>query len=165
MFIGTDANMIEVNPLILTKEKKIICLDAKVNLDSNALLKHPEKTNSIFPTQIKFKIGNLNKFLIFIISFLFLYLFYLEYESESASGLFLRGDFMIKKLSLTNLFHFSALQLENLEMFITLGTCFRISNPGQRQKSSTRNFRHESRLSTVIMIGLHQKNEVKAGHC
>jgi len=42
MFIETDANMIEVNPLILTKEKKIICLDAKVNFDSNALFKHPE---------------------------------------------------------------------------------------------------------------------------
>ena len=42
MFIGTDANMIEVNPLILTKEKKIVCLDAKVNFDSNALFKHPE---------------------------------------------------------------------------------------------------------------------------
>jgi succinyl-CoA synthetase beta subunit len=42
MFIGTDANMIEVNPLILTKEGKIICLDAKVNFDSNALFKHPE---------------------------------------------------------------------------------------------------------------------------
>ena len=42
MFISTDANMIEINPLILTKEKKIICLDAKVNFDSNALFKHPE---------------------------------------------------------------------------------------------------------------------------
>ena len=42
MFIGTEANMIEVNPLILTKEKKIICLDAKVNFDSNALFRHPE---------------------------------------------------------------------------------------------------------------------------
>jgi succinyl-CoA synthetase beta subunit len=42
MFTGTDANMVEVNPLILTKEKKIICLDAKVNFDSNALFKHPE---------------------------------------------------------------------------------------------------------------------------
>ena len=28
MFIKTDANMVEINPLILTKEKKIICLDA-----------------------------------------------------------------------------------------------------------------------------------------
>ena len=34
--------MVEVNPLILTKEQKIICLDAKVNFDSNALFKHPE---------------------------------------------------------------------------------------------------------------------------
>jgi len=41
MFISTDANMVEVNPLILTKEKKIICLDAKVNFDDNALFKHP----------------------------------------------------------------------------------------------------------------------------
>ena len=29
--------MVEVNPLILTKEEKVICLDAKVNFDSNAL--------------------------------------------------------------------------------------------------------------------------------
>ena len=42
MFISTDANMVEVNPLILTKEEKIICLDAKVNFDSNALFRHPE---------------------------------------------------------------------------------------------------------------------------
>ena len=42
MFISTDANMVEVNPLILTKENKIMCLDAKVNFDSNALFRHPE---------------------------------------------------------------------------------------------------------------------------
>jgi succinyl-CoA synthetase beta subunit len=42
MFINTDANMVEINPLILTKEGKIICLDAKVNFDSNALFRHPE---------------------------------------------------------------------------------------------------------------------------
>ena len=42
MFINTDANMVEINPLILTKEEKIICLDAKVNFDSNALFRHPE---------------------------------------------------------------------------------------------------------------------------
>ena len=42
MFIKTDANMVEINPLILTKEKRIICLDAKVNFDSNALFRHPE---------------------------------------------------------------------------------------------------------------------------
>jgi succinyl-CoA synthetase beta subunit len=42
MFISADANMVEVNPLILTKEEKIICLDAKVNFDDNALFKHPD---------------------------------------------------------------------------------------------------------------------------
>jgi succinyl-CoA synthetase beta subunit len=42
MFIKTDANMIEINPLILTNEKKIVCLDAKINFDSNALFRHPE---------------------------------------------------------------------------------------------------------------------------
>jgi succinyl-CoA synthetase beta subunit len=42
MFIKTDANMVEINPLILTEEKKIVCLDAKVNFDSNALFRHPE---------------------------------------------------------------------------------------------------------------------------
>ena len=58
MFIGTDANMVEVNPLILTKEKKIICLDAKVNFDSNALFRHPEilelrDLNEEEPTEIE----------------------------------------------------------------------------------------------------------------
>ena len=42
MFISTDANMVEINPLILTKEENMICLDAKVNFDDNALFKHPE---------------------------------------------------------------------------------------------------------------------------
>ena len=42
MFISMDASMVEVNPLILTKERKIVCLDAKVNFDSNALFRHPE---------------------------------------------------------------------------------------------------------------------------
>ncbi len=42
MFISTDAYMVEINPLILTKENKIVCLDAKINFDDNALFKHPE---------------------------------------------------------------------------------------------------------------------------
>ncbi len=42
MFINTDANMVEINPLILTKEEKLVCLDAKINFDSNALFRHPE---------------------------------------------------------------------------------------------------------------------------
>ena len=58
MFKNTDANMVEVNPLILTKDEKIICLDAKVNFDSNALFRHPEiielrDLNEEDPTEIE----------------------------------------------------------------------------------------------------------------
>ena len=58
MFISTDASMVEINPLILTKEKKIICLDAKVNFDSNALFRHPDilklrDLNEEEPTEIE----------------------------------------------------------------------------------------------------------------
>ena len=42
MFLSTDASMVEINPLILTNEENLICLDAKVNFDDNALFKHPE---------------------------------------------------------------------------------------------------------------------------
>ena len=45
MFIDTDSSMVEINPLILTKENKLICLDAKINFDSNALFRHPEILN------------------------------------------------------------------------------------------------------------------------
>ena len=38
LFIENDASLIEINPLILTKDNKIICLDAKINFDDNALL-------------------------------------------------------------------------------------------------------------------------------
>ena len=44
LFIDTDANLVEINPLILTKEKQLICLDAKINFDGNALFRQPEIT-------------------------------------------------------------------------------------------------------------------------
>jgi len=58
MFVNTDANMVEINPLILTKDNKIICLDAKVNFDDNALFRHPEilelrDLNEEDPTEIE----------------------------------------------------------------------------------------------------------------
>ncbi|MBT5900195.1 ADP-forming succinate--CoA ligase subunit beta [Pelagibacteraceae bacterium] len=40
--VNTDANLIEVNPLILTKENQVLCLDAKINFDANALYRHPD---------------------------------------------------------------------------------------------------------------------------
>ena len=40
--IKKDANLIEINPLIITKSGKILCLDAKINFDDNALFRRPE---------------------------------------------------------------------------------------------------------------------------
>ena len=40
--IEKDANLIEINPLIITNENKIICLDAKMNFDDNAIFRRPE---------------------------------------------------------------------------------------------------------------------------
>ena len=37
-----DATIVEVNPLILTTDDKVVVLDAKVNLDDNALFRHPD---------------------------------------------------------------------------------------------------------------------------
>ena len=37
--IKKDANLIEINPLIITKSGKILCLDAKINFDDNALFR------------------------------------------------------------------------------------------------------------------------------
>ena len=42
MFREKDASLVEINPLILTKENNIMCLDAKVILDDNAIFRHPE---------------------------------------------------------------------------------------------------------------------------
>ncbi|MBN9061740.1 MAG: succinate--CoA ligase subunit beta [Rhizobiales bacterium 65-9] len=41
-FVGKDMAMLEINPLILTKQGQIKCLDAKVSFDSNALYRHPD---------------------------------------------------------------------------------------------------------------------------
>ena len=42
MFISTDANLVEINPLILTEENDLLCLDAKMNFDDNSIFRHPE---------------------------------------------------------------------------------------------------------------------------
>ena len=42
IIIEKDANLIEINPLIITKENKIVCLDAKMNFDDNAIFRRPE---------------------------------------------------------------------------------------------------------------------------
>jgi succinyl-CoA synthetase beta subunit len=41
-FVETDASMIEINPLIVTKGGDLLALDAKVTFDDNALYRHPD---------------------------------------------------------------------------------------------------------------------------
>ena len=41
-FIATDMSLLEVNPLVLTKSGQLLCLDAKIGFDDNALYRHPE---------------------------------------------------------------------------------------------------------------------------
>ena len=42
MFISTDANLVEINPLILPEDDNLICLDAKMNFDDNSIFRQPE---------------------------------------------------------------------------------------------------------------------------
>ena len=41
-FVKSDMSLLEINPLIVTKADKLVCLDAKVSFDSNASFRHPE---------------------------------------------------------------------------------------------------------------------------
>jgi succinyl-CoA synthetase beta subunit len=43
-FTRKDMSLLEVNPLIVTKDGDLICLDAKVSFDGNALYRHPDVT-------------------------------------------------------------------------------------------------------------------------
>jgi len=42
VYVDADADLVEINPLILTPEGKVHALDAKVTLDDNALFRHPD---------------------------------------------------------------------------------------------------------------------------
>jgi len=64
MFLSTDASLVEINPLILTKDKKIICLDAKINFDDNSLYRQSEilklrDLNEENPTEVEASKHNL----------------------------------------------------------------------------------------------------------
>jgi succinyl-CoA synthetase beta subunit len=41
-FTNKDMSLLEINPLVVTKDNKLICLDAKVGFDDNALYRHPD---------------------------------------------------------------------------------------------------------------------------
>ena len=58
ILIQKDASLIEINPLIITKNGKVICLDAKMNFDDNAIFRRPEvlklrDLNEEDPTEIE----------------------------------------------------------------------------------------------------------------
>jgi len=42
ILIQKDATLIEINPLIITKDERVVCLDAKMNFDDNAIFRQPE---------------------------------------------------------------------------------------------------------------------------
>ena len=42
VLIEKDASLIEINPLVLNKNEDLLCLDAKINFDDNALYRHPD---------------------------------------------------------------------------------------------------------------------------
>jgi len=41
-FIAKDMSLLEINPLVVTEDGKLVCLDAKINFDSNALYRHKD---------------------------------------------------------------------------------------------------------------------------
>lgn len=42
LFIENDVSLAEINPLVITKEQELLCVDAKIVLDDNALYRHPD---------------------------------------------------------------------------------------------------------------------------
>jgi len=41
-FVAEDAVLVEVNPLLITKDREVVALDSKVTIDANALYRHPD---------------------------------------------------------------------------------------------------------------------------
>ncbi|MEW8014276.1 MAG: ADP-forming succinate--CoA ligase subunit beta [Candidatus Sedimenticola endophacoides] len=42
LFVGSDASLVEINPLVVTTKGDLLALDAKINLDDNAFFRHPD---------------------------------------------------------------------------------------------------------------------------
>ena len=65
MFMDKNAAMVEINPLVITTDKKLIALDGKVSFDDNSLFKHPDvqamrDLNEEEPLEIEAAANNLN---------------------------------------------------------------------------------------------------------
>ena len=50
LLTGKDANLIEINPLTVTKSANLCCLDAKINFDDNAMFRPVSYTHLTLPT-------------------------------------------------------------------------------------------------------------------
>jgi succinyl-CoA synthetase beta subunit len=64
-FVGKDMSLLEINPLIVTKDGRLLCLDAKASFDDNALFRHPDvaalhDTNEEDPKEIEAAKNDLN---------------------------------------------------------------------------------------------------------
>ena len=51
MFVDCDLSLLEINPLVVTKAGQLICLDAKISIDDNALYRHPDLKAMRDPSQ------------------------------------------------------------------------------------------------------------------
>ena len=51
LFISYDLSLLEINPLVITQGGKLHCLDAKINIDSNAIYRQPEIQDMHDPSQ------------------------------------------------------------------------------------------------------------------
>jgi succinyl-CoA synthetase beta subunit len=51
LYIEKDASLVEVNPLIVTKAGNLVALDAKINIDANAMFRHPDLAKLRDPSQ------------------------------------------------------------------------------------------------------------------
>jgi len=51
MFKECDLSLLEINPLVVTKQGEIVCLDGKINIDDNALYRHPDLKMMRDPSQ------------------------------------------------------------------------------------------------------------------
>lgn len=52
MFMDNDLSLIEINPLVLTKENSFVILDAKCSVDDNALFRHPQLKTLMDPDEM-----------------------------------------------------------------------------------------------------------------
>jgi succinyl-CoA synthetase beta subunit len=65
VFFKTDASLVEINPLVVTKDGKLLAIDAKINFDDNALFRHNdivamEDETQEKPLDVRAKKANLN---------------------------------------------------------------------------------------------------------